>query len=108
LSTTSAAIIVTLLPLLTPSDFLLLKGKGAKPILDDELCELKPLPVSNAMVLDTKAEPMEQAAIAAAISELQTPKTKQNQKKKNPPEDYWKKNSQRKTIQRECSGDQNG
>jgi hypothetical protein len=103
LSITSAAIIVTLLPLLTPSDFLLLKGKGAKPILDDELCELKPLPASNAMVLDTKAEPMEQAAIAAAISELQTPKTK-----KTPPQDYRKKKSQRKAIQRECWGDQNG
>jgi hypothetical protein len=55
------------------------------------------------MVLDTKAEPMEQAAIAAAISELQTPKTK-----KTPPQDYRKKKSQRKTIQRECWGDQNG
>jgi hypothetical protein len=84
LSITSAAVIVTLLPLLTPSDFILLKGKGAKPILDDELCELKPLPASNAMVLDTKAEPMEQAAIAAAISELQTPKKKNKKTKTHP------------------------
>jgi hypothetical protein len=55
------------------------------------------------MVLDTKAEPMEQAAIAAAISELQTPKTKKIKRKKNSPLNYWKKNSQRKEIQRECS-----
>jgi hypothetical protein len=37
------------------------------------------------MVLDTKAEPMEQAAIAAAISELQTPKTKKSKEKKPTP-----------------------
>jgi hypothetical protein len=56
------------------------------------------------MVLDTKAEPMEQAAIAAAISELQTPKTQKSKEKKNThPKTTGKKNSQRKPIQRECS-----
>jgi hypothetical protein len=46
------------------------------------------------MVLDTKAEPMEQAAIAAAISELQTPKTKKPKEKKTHPRTTGKKNSE--------------
>jgi hypothetical protein len=56
------------------------------------------------MVLDTKAEPMEQAAIAAAISELQTPKTKKSKEKKNPPQDYWKKKFSEKNNSRGMFG----
>jgi hypothetical protein len=51
------------------------------------------------MVLDTKAEPMEQAAIAAAISELQTPKTKKIKRKKPTPRPLEKKFSEKRNSE---------